>query len=920
MSNVGNFPKALRGILFGLGVLLAVCSLRAAPPLQFLSRGVGAGGGMFAPIINPYNAAEIYLACDMSPLFHTTNGAAAWETLDWRSIQAFHMTAVQFTSDPLVRYALDYSHTVGTGFDSEKPAKSTDGGATWHQLPTNAWPFGTAYTVLADPLVTNRLIVSSYTNVYFSTDGGSNFTSLSSTPSNRVAGAFFDGANIFIAVRDGLLVSQNGGTNFTFTNFPGFANTQLMYSFAGARQGGVTRFFCVAVPPTSVFPDSGVNFGTNKAAYTMDWGQTNWTPVMNGFHTNDRLGFVAMATNDINTAYVACARPFGAFPYPQNISVYKTANAGASWANTLLISNNANIFTGWGGQPGVTTVDYGNMPLGFTVNPNDANHAIVTDSGLIHMTTNGGASWRQVYVSTADQNPTNALIQQSKSYHGVGLEPTASWWLAWLDATNLFAGFSDIRAIRSVDGGAKWSYDYTGFNSSNDECHQVVPHPTVSNLWYAIESSLLTHGQLFGVLDSDTDGKTGDVKFSVDHGKTWQLLTNFGAPPVWMTIDTNNTGTMYVSTFNSTNGGVWVTSNLLAGAAATWTKLPPPLTPTNRTEGRPYNIRVLNDGTLIVTYSAHQVTNGGTHFSQSSGVFVSTNGGANWTDRSASGKQMHYWTQDLIVDPHDTTQSNWYVCVWDAFGVGNPNPSLQHGLYKTTDRGQSWTLLSTFGNESVTSCTISPTNPNEMYVTTRFNGLWYCNNLRSGTPTFAPVASYPFRSPTRVFYNPYNANEIWITSDGNGLRVGTVTPLAAWRALKFAGNETNAAIAGDFADPDGDGVPNLLEYLLGTDPNAAASAGRPGLGSANESGSNFLTLTFSFDTNQTDVTATVLVSPDVTNWFAGSVYSASNSVPNTAFTTQVSRSGGNPQTIVVRDNVPVESAVRQFMKLQVTSP
>ena len=39
-----------------------------------------------------------------------------------------------------------------------------------------------------------------------------------------------------------------------------------------------------------------------------------------------------------------------------------------------------------------------------------------------------------------------------------------------------------------------------------------------------------------------------------------------------------------------------------------------------------------------------------------------------------------------------------------------------------------------------------------------------------------------------------------------------------WRFLNF-GTETNAGPAADVADPDGDGVPNRLEHLLGTNPN-----------------------------------------------------------------------------------------------------
>jgi hypothetical protein len=61
-----------------------------------------------------------------------------------------------------------------------------------------------------------------------------------------------------------------------------------------------------------------------------------------------------------------------------------------------------------------------------------------------------------------------------------------------------------------------------------------------------------------------------------------------------------------------------------------------------------------------------------------------------------------------------------------------------------------------------------------MYVTTEDQGLWYSNNRRAASPAFTQVAGYPFRFPTRVFFNPYDANEIWVTSFGNGMRLGRV--------------------------------------------------------------------------------------------------------------------------------------------------
>ena len=180
-----------------------------------------------------------------------------------------------------------------------------------------------------------------------------------------------------------------------------------------------------------------------------------------------------------------------------------------------------------------------------------------------------------------------------------------------------------------------------------------------------------------------------------------------------------------------------------------------------RTQGHPYTIRVLNDGTLVCSYSARIDGD----FTDSSGVFVSTNGGAAWLDRSDAG--MRYYTKDVIIDPHDSSQRVWYACVWGEWG----NSSGLGGLYRTTNRGAAWTRITT-GIDQAGSCAFVPWSSNEMYVATENQGLWYSTNARGATPAFVAVTNYPFKHPTRVFFNRHNSNEIWVTSFGGGMMMG----------------------------------------------------------------------------------------------------------------------------------------------------
>jgi hypothetical protein len=129
---------------------------------------------------------------------------------------------------------------------------------------------------------------------------------------------------------------------------------------------------------------------------------------------------------------------------------------------------------------------------------------------------------------------------------------------------------------------------------------------------------------------------------------------------------------------------------------------------------------------------------------------------------------MYYWTKDIVIDPTDAGQNTWYVAVHSGWG-GPAND--KGGLYKTVNRGGSWTLL--FESDRVESATVNPNNANEMYVTTEAEGLWYSSNATAPVPTFTPLTAYTFQHPMRVFYNPHNNNAIWVTSFGNSLKKGT---------------------------------------------------------------------------------------------------------------------------------------------------
>jgi len=171
----------------------------SSPPNHFISRGPGGGGAFFGPEINPFNPNDVWVGSDMSDLFHSTDFGQNWDTIDFRILQGGSLPGrMEFTSNTLVRYALNDS----------VPARTFDGGMTWTNIPPDSY---SVYCLFADPQSTNRILVSDYGTLKISTNCGATYKNVYSTNDFLIAGAFWDGATIYVGTRPGMLVSSNGG-------------------------------------------------------------------------------------------------------------------------------------------------------------------------------------------------------------------------------------------------------------------------------------------------------------------------------------------------------------------------------------------------------------------------------------------------------------------------------------------------------------------------------------------------------------------------------------------------------------------------------------------------------------------------------------------------------------------------------------
>ncbi|MBE2214808.1 MAG: hypothetical protein IAE82_13125 [Opitutaceae bacterium] len=109
---------------------------------------------------------------------------------------------------------------------------------------------------------------------------------------------------------------------------------------------------------------------------------------------------------------------------------------------------------------------------------------------------------------------------------------------------------------------------------------------------------------------------------------------------------------------------------------------------------------------------------------------------------------------------------------------------------------------------------------------------------------------------------------------------------------------------GDLADPDGDGIANLLEYAFGGDPLVASPDTRPRTHFVTEDGIEYLAVTFRPNPGAVDLLFEPQLSSDLETWEGGAVF-----VP-----------GVDERVVTYRDFAPAAAHQRRFIRVQVSQP
>jgi len=669
------------GIVFS--TVLLVSTQYSAQAQQWTVSGLGGGGGIEQPTISPHDNQQIYLSSDMSGVYRSDNFGRSWTMLPYRTNGQAGITdrgrgsPVQFTSNPGILYA-----THRDTYPAQIPntdaghiryaVKSTDGGRSFQRFPNGP---AIAKQIYADPRSTQRVIVNTTQQILYSRDGGQNFAPVSGiAPLNDVlliAGVFWDANDVFVATNRGLFTASGlQSSQLRFVRVGAVMTpAQSIATFSGAKDpaSGAIRFFAVTYTNASfgnargslwnlnyprnpeqlpgvggIDSSSGVPVDKRVRVYRMNWirgsSSNRWQNLP--YPESQFIPFwIKTARNNIDTVYIAgldrqpWIRPGvmrhngGGLGFNGWTPVFKTDDCqGVTCSNgTGGVAVNVNIATGWFGSDG----DYGNgaeldwgwgpNAEGLAVDPNNASRVILTTNN-VHVTENGGLSWRQAYGQPSATNPVGEPTpphDDEKRYRSNGIEPTMCWSLHWTDNGNMLAGMTDIYGMLSEDSGRSWRSLANTLPHGNTYRIVASKTPGVNRLYAAtstINDIYLAHSRLINFennsnnqivapddcLTDDPNRTIGSVSDSRDNGKSWQIVQGFKCPVVWVETVRNNPDRLYVGVVHGQRGGIYTVSNLRSANPVFYPFL---YRGPGNTAGNPNNIYELSNGDLLTSWS-----------------------------------------------------------------------------------------------------------------------------------------------------------------------------------------------------------------------------------------------------------------------------------------------------------------------------
>lgn len=609
--------------------------------------GFGGAGAFMHIAVDPDNSNTVYLVSDVSGFLKSTDAGGIWKFSQLGTTSVLNSYFVQAPSDLNTFYML-----------GNKITKSTDRGKTWSQISTltNANQRTKGYKVIAvDPNNKDKVYFAlSNGTIQKTTDGGASVETYATPFGANIVATFLyiDTSSRYLFVgSEGSGMKRYDLTNDTSINITLSGTNALYNAEYSAYTKNSIEYLCVGgglhISCTSNDGATWTNTADVTATTTFFISELVARPLANG-----QIRYLAYARRT-NTRYGT------------NVGVVSN-DSGATW--TSFWENDSPDFINNPGTIWGSFGDVGNI-ISMSADPANENRFWATTDGSILRSDDGGLNWAGM--DKGAQNVVNSDLACSPRM-ATGI-------------TRCFVTSMDAGILYSDNIGDTWTPAFP--NTANDAPQGFA---VAGHIWRVV-----TRGN-----QAAWDAGTGSVVattsnwadfiprviVSNDNGVTWTIVTS-GLPTTKLeTTAWSSTVAYTVGRKVRTADGVYncilanTGNNPANGASPTYWELVRSISSIHAPAwgiGYPRALAKcpVNDNVLALGIDGYSATENG-------GIFISTNGGMDWTRTTQPPQWKTY--NAIAFDPTDL---NCNTIEFAEFFYTSPNLPK---TWRTTDRGVTW--------------------------------------------------------------------------------------------------------------------------------------------------------------------------------------------------------------------------------------
>jgi hypothetical protein len=593
---------------------------------------VNVSGRISSIAVDPSNAAHVLVGAANGGVWQSFDRGASWSPrTDYAATTAIGAVTFDPTTPTKVYAGLGEGNWwwwLGAGI-----LRSTDGGSTWSTLCTTPFVGQGFYDLAVDPRDGNHLYAATTGGLYVTTNGGTSWTRRHSSTCWSVAIGIGRRHAVWAACSDGLFRSGDSGVTWDPVTLPGAPAGFTRLAVAASRVDTAVGYAW----------GTGAPFDTNGNPTAYFWRRQNatWTaqPIPPGVGTGQSWYDWFLATSPDNADEV----------YLGAISAWRGNRSGTTW----------------------TWTDVATKSVGDSIHPDQ--HAIAFEPGnpaTIYIGNDGG-----LYQSTDRgvhwTHRNNGLVITEFEYLAQNLG-SSHWLLGGTqdNGTERWQGSSTWEHVADGDGGdcavnrtTPTTVFHTFYGMSPQRSTSSGDWATWANITPPVPSG---EGSSFyppfeaSATNGDTIAMAGNALYvSRNNGTAWSRLgypSGGGATALFIP----NADTVLVGM-----GDGRILRTTWSGTA--WNGLAALTTPRSSAAVSDIAVDENNASRMWATYS----TVGGGR------VYLSTDGGSTWTDRSTGLPNLSVTA--IALDPWNSNRA-WV--------------SASLGVYQTWDGGGSWTGFS----------------------------------------------------------------------------------------------------------------------------------------------------------------------------------------------------------------------------------